>query len=261
MAELLFLVGLLVGGVIVYLFFYFNQKNVQDNEQLLRGKFDKAGQEIRELKSRLSDSAEQIEQLQVQEAQLQQNTEEHQNLVAKLAAADKEIEDLREQLAGIEGDTRTVPEAPIVEEPESVVDTSEKELKDTEVSEGVPESVEPSEEQPESAELPKAEPESVETAEEPAASSEVEVQVDNLRKIEGIGPKVASILNESGIESFAQLAQTEVSRLREILQEAGSPFKGMTPDSWPEQAALAAKDDWDALKELQAQLDGGRYKS
>ena len=207
----------------------------------------------------------------MQEAQLQQNTEESQNLVEKLAAADREIEALREQLAAVEVVTRTIPEAPIVDKPERVVDTSEKELKSPEVSEEISESGEASEEQPESqgiaeeqpesAELPKAEPERAETSEKPAESPEVEVQVDNLRKIEGIGPKVASLLHKSGIQSFAQLAQTEVSRLREILQDAGSPYKGMTPESWPEQAALAAKDDWDALKALQDQLEGGRYKS
>jgi hypothetical protein len=34
----------------------------------------------------------------------------------------------------------------------------------------------------------------------------------------------------------------------------------MDPESWPEQAALAAKGDWDALKKLQDELDGGKYK-
>jgi predicted flap endonuclease-1-like 5' DNA nuclease len=87
------------------------------------------------------------------------------------------------------------------------------------------------------------------------------VQADNLSKIEGIGPKVARILTDSGILTFAQLAQTEVSRLRSILEEAGPSFKGMDPESWPEQAGLAAKGDWEALKKLQDELDGGRYKT
>ena len=85
-------------------------------------------------------------------------------------------------------------------------------------------------------------------------------QPDDLSKIEGIGPKTAQILKESGILTFTQLAQTDVSRLRAILEEAGPNYKRMDPESWPEQAGLAAKGDWDALKELQAQLDGGKYK-
>ncbi len=84
---------------------------------------------------------------------------------------------------------------------------------------------------------------------------------DNLRKIEGIGPKVAQLLNEAGILTSEQLAQTESDRLRTILEEAGGVFKAMDPASWPEQAGLAAKGDWEALKILQDQLDGGRYKS
>ena len=54
----------------------------------------------------LSDSTEQIKQLRVQEAQLQQNPEESKNLAEKLAAADREMEALREQLAAVEVVTR-----------------------------------------------------------------------------------------------------------------------------------------------------------
>ena len=41
--------------------------------------------------------------------------------------------------------------------------------------------------------------------------------VDDLAQINGIGPKVASLLQEAGIASFAALAATSVERLREIL--------------------------------------------
>ena len=84
---------------------------------------------------------------------------------------------------------------------------------------------------------------------------------DNLRKIEGIGPKVAQLLNDAGILTFEQLAQTQVDRLRAILEEAGGIFKAMDPASWPEQAGLAAKGDWEGLQILQDQLDGGRYRT
>ena len=60
--------------------------------------------------------------------------------------------------------------------------------------------------------------------------------------------------------TFAQLAQTDINRLRTILQEAGPRFKMMVPDSWPEQAGLAAKGEWDLLKKLQDELDGGKYR-
>ena len=86
---------------------------------------------------------------------------------------------------------------------------------------------------------------------------EVVVEPDNLRKIEGIGPKMNRILNEAGIETFAQLAAKTADELREIL-DAGGASKINDPTTWPEQAALAADGDWDGLEKLQGELKGGR---
>lgn len=95
-------------------------------------------------------------------------------------------------------------------------------------------------------------------ADEEAEANEVAapVEPDNLRKIEGIGPKVAGILIANGIPTFAQLAETPVEQLMEILEAEGLKF--MKPDTWPEQAAFAAKGDWGGLAALQDQLKGGR---
>jgi molybdopterin-containing oxidoreductase family membrane subunit len=81
---------------------------------------------------------------------------------------------------------------------------------------------------------------------------------DDLKKIEGIGPKIASLLNEAGIMSFADLANAEVENLKTILVNAGSRFQMHNPGSWPQQAALARDGKWDELKELQDRLDGGK---
>jgi predicted flap endonuclease-1-like 5' DNA nuclease len=84
------------------------------------------------------------------------------------------------------------------------------------------------------------------------------VDPDNLRKIEGIGPKIASLLNDNGIFTFAQLAASSTERLEEIIENAGPRFQLAEPTTWPEQAALAAKGAWDELQVLQDRLDGGR---
>ena len=84
---------------------------------------------------------------------------------------------------------------------------------------------------------------------------------DELRKIEGIGPKIAEILNEHGILTFEQLAKTKVARLEEILEEAGPRFRMAVPETWPEQAALAAVEDWEGLKLFQDELVGGKRPS
>ena len=82
------------------------------------------------------------------------------------------------------------------------------------------------------------------------------IQPDDLKKIEGIGPKIASLLQAKGIATFAQLAAAEVAHLREIMLEAN--LRIANPDTWPEQAALAAAGNWDALATLQDNLQGGR---
>jgi len=88
--------------------------------------------------------------------------------------------------------------------------------------------------------------------------SAASVKPDNLKKVEGIGPKIAGILNDAGIYTFANLSQTPVERLKGILAEAGNRYKMHDPTSWPKQAALAAAGDWDELQKLQDVLDGGR---
>lgn len=73
------------------------------------------------------------------------------------------------------------------------------------------------------------------SAEAPADLSNAAV-ADDLVQISGIGPKVASLLQEAGIASFAALAATPVERLREILDGAGARYRVTDPSSWPAQA-------------------------
>lgn len=63
-----------------------------------------------------------------------------------------------------------------------------------------------------------------------------ELRVPAITDVEGIGPKVASLLAEAGIESLEQLAQTDEERLRTILSEAGPRYRAMDPATWPRQA-------------------------
>ena len=83
-------------------------------------------------------------------------------------------------------------------------------------------------------------------------------KADDLTKVEGIGPKINEILQAAGITLFSELAVTPVDRLKELLAEAGSTFASHDPATWPEQAALVAKGDWEAFDKLKAELDGGR---
>jgi predicted flap endonuclease-1-like 5' DNA nuclease len=84
----------------------------------------------------------------------------------------------------------------------------------------------------------------------------VPVSSDDLRRIEGIGPKISGVLQGAGITTFAQLAAADVGQLRQILREAG--VRVANPTTWPEQAELAAVGQWDELGALQATFKGGR---
>ena len=82
------------------------------------------------------------------------------------------------------------------------------------------------------------------------------VKSDDLRKIEGIGPKIHATLQAAGIETFAQLAAYNPADLKQILVDAG--IRIGYPETWPQQAALAAAGAWDELEAFQATLKGGR---
>jgi len=79
---------------------------------------------------------------------------------------------------------------------------------------------------------------------------------EDLQLIEGIDPKIAEVLNNTGILTFAQLADTPVSTLQAILDQAGLHLGD--PASWPEQAHLAEIGDLEGLQALQDSLKGGR---
>lgn len=79
---------------------------------------------------------------------------------------------------------------------------------------------------------------------------------DDLTLIEGIGPKIKDLLHEKGITTFAQLAASDVTRLRDLLRE--SRLYMVDPSSWPRQARLAADRHWDSLEALKSELKAGR---
>jgi predicted flap endonuclease-1-like 5' DNA nuclease len=83
-----------------------------------------------------------------------------------------------------------------------------------------------------------------------------EAAADDLTRVEGIGPKISHVLREAGILTYAQLAGTGLNELELMLHKAG--IRLADPGTWPEQASLASAREWEALKELQSHLKGGR---
>jgi len=109
------------------------------------------------------------------------------------------------------------------------------------------------------AELPEVELRKVEAPEIPAIASKAAAAVDDLKVIEGIGPKIAAVLSAAGIVNFTQLAGLTPQHILEILEKADPRLLRLAdPTTWPEQARLAAVGDWEALRKLTDQLKGGR---
>ncbi|KAA9353760.1 50S ribosomal protein L17 [Larkinella humicola] len=92
----------------------------------------------------------------------------------------------------------------------------------------------------------------------PAVEAAPEAAADDLALIEGVGPKIAEVLVNAGVTTFAQVADMTPEAIKEILDNAGSQFASHTPETWPQQAALARDGKFDELKTLQDELNGGR---
>ena len=88
-----------------------------------------------------------------------------------------------------------------------------------------------------------------------AAAKKATGKPDDLKKVEGIGPKISSTLVEAGISTFADLAKSTPEAISEII--SGVRGNHVT-DTWPAQAQLAADGKWDELKKWQDELDGGK---
>lgn len=83
-------------------------------------------------------------------------------------------------------------------------------------------------------------------------------KLDDLKIVEGVGPKIETLLKEGGISTWAELAEASTDRLKEILDAAGPRYQIHDPSTWPAQAKLAAEGKWDELKAYQDELTGGR---
>jgi ribosomal protein L20 len=88
-------------------------------------------------------------------------------------------------------------------------------------------------------------------------ASSTKSEKDDLKKIEGVGPKIEEVLNAAGIKTFAQLAEAKDADTQEIIKGVKGNHQA---GSWNEQAALARDGKWDELKKWQDELDGGVIK-
>ena len=92
-------------------------------------------------------------------------------------------------------------------------------------------------------------------AEAKPVAKKATAKADDLKKVEGIGPKIAETLAEAGITTFAELAKSTPEKIAEIIAEVRGNH---VTDTWPAQAKLAAEGKWDELAKWQDELNGGK---
>lgn len=84
------------------------------------------------------------------------------------------------------------------------------------------------------------------------------IKFNDLKIIEGVGPKIEGLLKDAGFESWEAVANAELDKLQAVLDEAGSRYRMHDPGTWAQQAKLAAEGKWEELEALQDRLKGGR---
>lgn len=78
-----------------------------------------------------------------------------------------------------------------------------------------------------------------------------QVKQDDLKVVEGIGPKIAGMFKDAGIGTWEALADCSVSRCQEVLNGGGKRYKVHDPASWPMQARMAYEGKWKELAKWQ----------
>lgn len=82
---------------------------------------------------------------------------------------------------------------------------------------------------------------------------------DDLKIVEGIGPKIESLLKEEGIKTFEKLSESTPEHIAAVLRERGGErYAFHNPTTWPDQAKLAHEGRMTELEEYQDFLQGGK---
>ncbi len=91
----------------------------------------------------------------------------------------------------------------------------------------------------------------------PVADERAPEPIDDLPRVEGIGPKIAAALVDAGIRTYQQVADADEDTLRTAINNAGITF-APSITTWSRQAALLAMGDEEGFQALVDYLIAGR---
>jgi predicted flap endonuclease-1-like 5' DNA nuclease len=209
--------------------------------------------DIQNLKAELSNhlAARQEESIQLQ-ANLQATQGENEQLSSELLASQGIIDDLEARLSA-SGNTQMLMAAAVVAPTLDIEPSIEVENVTAEIEEEI---------EPESMRIELSPKNSNANISQEKANEEegtiIGSKRDDLKIVEGIGPKIEELCHKIGIYTWKQLSETPTVRLQEMLNEAGKRYQIHNPTTWAEQARMANDGEWDALKVYQDHLKGGK---
>jgi predicted flap endonuclease-1-like 5' DNA nuclease len=238
----------------------------------LEKRADKAGGELQGVQTRLTEAEGRAAELQSRVDELRGAQAEVDDLRARLEKADNEIESLRQRLKEADNEINNLRQR--AEKADNEANNLRQRAKKADADRAEVERLRARVEELEASQQPAGPGQRTADSGQQAADSRERktdtatppdvsgapavlgksIDPDDLTVIEGVGPKIASLLGDAGISTWRELSDAEPGRLRSILQDAGPRFRVHDPESWPRQAALLADGQWKEFKELRADV-------
>lgn len=96
-------------------------------------------------------------------------------------------------------------------------------------------------------------------AKEAKAAFGQSITENDLKLVEGIGPKIEGLFHNFGIKTWKDLSETPADKCQEVLDSGGKRYRIHDPASWPMQAKMAYEGHWEQLFEWQEKHRAGKY--
>tara|TARA_R110002049_G_scaffold306800_4_gene505870 strand:+ start:815 stop:1357 length:543 start_codon:yes stop_codon:yes gene_type:complete len=84
------------------------------------------------------------------------------------------------------------------------------------------------------------------------------IKQDDLKVVEGIGPKIEGLFHSFDIKTWQALSDVSVAKCQEVLNSGGDRYRIHDPSSWPMQAKMCYEGKWEDLKRWQDKHKHGK---
>lgn len=84
------------------------------------------------------------------------------------------------------------------------------------------------------------------------------IKQDDLKVVEGIGPKIEGMFKNAGIKTWKALSEASVADCQKVLDGGGTRYQVHDPASWPMQSKMAYEGKWKELLKWQDEHDHGK---